>query len=311
MPQPIVTRSPGETSDQRVPGDRGDDGGDRGPGLVQRGRQAEHELVPAVPGEPVALLAPLPQHPADHPEHLVADRVAVPVVDHLEPVDVEHGQAQRLAGGLHGRHQRGQLGVERPPVGQPGERVGQRVRLQLPAAPQQRLLLDPQPGRGLPGLPALLLGLPVPAVDHAIPVQRVGGPAGGLVDPGQQQRHVVGAGRHRPADRLPQPEQDPAGLVEPALGEQRGALGVREQPAQRRGLGLDRHRRGLPQLLPRRRRVAEPAGQQRALGAGQRAHHVRQRVRRGQRRLVVPHDRLPAPVALRRPGRGGRGSSPR
>ena len=78
-----------------VVGDCPHDPGHRRGRLPPAGGQAEHELVPAVAGAPVGGAGVLPQQPGHGPQHLVADQVAVRVVDPLESVDVEDRQRQR------------------------------------------------------------------------------------------------------------------------------------------------------------------------------------------------------------------------
>jgi hypothetical protein len=60
----------------------------------------------------------------------VARRMPEPVVDLLEPVDVEHQERQRRAAAARGRERALELLVERAAVGQPGEGVLERPRLQ-------------------------------------------------------------------------------------------------------------------------------------------------------------------------------------
>ena len=166
----------------------------------------------------------------------------------------------------------GQVGVEGPPVRHPGQRVGQRVVLQLPGPPQQRLLRDPQPGGGGPAHPHSVLGAAVTLVHLSVPPQRVRGPALGLGDPGQQERAVLGERRGvHPGRLLPVRGQQVPGVGVPVLGRQDRALGVQPAPAQHRGDRPGRDRPGLLQTAPRSRRVAQPGQRERPVGPDQRA----------------------------------------
>ena len=79
------------------------------------------ELVAAEPGHGVAGPHQAGEPLADHGQHQVAGAVPVPVVDHLEVVEVEQQQPERAVGppyqrvldAVHQQH----------PVRQPGERV--------------------------------------------------------------------------------------------------------------------------------------------------------------------------------------------
>ncbi len=104
-------------------GQRGDGDGQRG------GRHDDDELVAAVAGHHVLAVAAGAQGGAqaggDLAQHRVARGVRLDVVDGLEAVEVDQRDGARLAGragdGL------GQPQVQRAPVGQPGERVLQRL----------------------------------------------------------------------------------------------------------------------------------------------------------------------------------------
>ena len=61
---------------------------------------------------------------ADQLQHLVADVVAVRVVELLEVVDVDHGDGEAPA-------EAAQPLLERAPPGQPGERVAEREAMRL------------------------------------------------------------------------------------------------------------------------------------------------------------------------------------
>ena len=68
-----------------------------GAGLVGA-RQAQDELVPAVPAQQVGAAQPAGPAGGQLAQQGVAGAVALPVVDHLEVVEVEDREAQRLAG---------------------------------------------------------------------------------------------------------------------------------------------------------------------------------------------------------------------
>ena len=96
-------------------------------GELQRARLVEpggdhDELVAAEPGDQVTVAARPGQPAGDGAEQLVAGAVPERVVDDLEAVEVQEQQGQLPA--LH--EQVLELLGERGPVGQPGERVGQR-----------------------------------------------------------------------------------------------------------------------------------------------------------------------------------------
>ena len=205
---------------------------------------------------------------------------------------------------------RGRSRVEGPPVGHAGQRVGQRVELQLPGPPQQRLLLDPQPGRGRPAHPDLVLGAPVPLVHLPVPPQRVRRPALRLGDPGEQEGAVLGEGRRpQPRRLLPVRGQQVPGVRVPPLGGQHRALGVQPAAAQQRG---DRPGRGVPGVLqvgPGDPGPAEPGRRDRPVGPGQRGRQQPDAPGRRPRRRTgrPPPASAPRP---RRPGRGAPAASP-
>ena len=87
-------------------------------GIVEQDR----ELVAAQPGQQVTGVQLLGQAGPDLDQQPVPGVVAEAVVDLLEPVQVQHQQGTSLA---LGQRQAGRdVGVERAPVGQPGQRVG-------------------------------------------------------------------------------------------------------------------------------------------------------------------------------------------
>jgi hypothetical protein len=81
--------------------------------------QQDAELVAAEPGRDVGGAQVVAQALGDSGQERVADGVPEAVVDGLEVVEVDHGQAQRLT---RGQQLVGRL-LEQGPVGQPGERV--------------------------------------------------------------------------------------------------------------------------------------------------------------------------------------------
>ena len=68
--------------------------------------QQDDELLAAVPGRDVVLADRRDDRATDRAEHLVAGRVAVRVVEHLELVDVDHQDADRVAGATAARQER-------------------------------------------------------------------------------------------------------------------------------------------------------------------------------------------------------------
>jgi hypothetical protein len=74
-------------------GQRGDDGAEPlgdGQGLVlSRLRQQDREFLPAEPARQVVAAHLLAQDGGDRPQRLVADQVAVSVVDPLEVIEVQ------------------------------------------------------------------------------------------------------------------------------------------------------------------------------------------------------------------------------
>jgi hypothetical protein len=86
--------------------------------------QQHRELLPAVAGQKIGLAELALPGRGGLFEQPVSCLVAVPVVERLEMVDVDQGDARRPSGaGGPGQLPR-QLGVPAPPVGHPGEAVG-------------------------------------------------------------------------------------------------------------------------------------------------------------------------------------------
>ncbi|MNS72333.1 hypothetical protein D3C72_1057400 [compost metagenome] len=107
--------------------DRLDDGGAQalghGQGLgLRRHRRHGHELVAALPGDELAVPQRIPQMVRDAAQQLVADGVAVQVVDLLEAVQVQGEQGQGLAR-PDGRRLAAETLQEGGAVGQAGQAV--------------------------------------------------------------------------------------------------------------------------------------------------------------------------------------------
>ena len=102
-------------------------------GVLGRGHpfQDDHEFVPTETGQRVARPDGTPEALSDDPQHLVAHPVAQVVVDDLEPIDVteENGDATSRTISL----EQGVVEVieEQAAVGQPGQRVLERMARQL------------------------------------------------------------------------------------------------------------------------------------------------------------------------------------
>ena len=101
----------------------GEGDGDRVGALVGRGQQHD-ELVAAQTGDEVAVAADRAQPVGDLDEDAVAGGVAEAVVDRLEAVEVEQHDRGTGAGGTRPRG-------EVRPVGQAGQRVGERRRAKV------------------------------------------------------------------------------------------------------------------------------------------------------------------------------------
>src|SRR4051812_40054614 len=95
------------------------------PGALLVGRrQAQHELITAVAAEQVGLAETTCPAGREFAQEIVAGAVPVPVVDLLEAVEIDDGEAEGFAGPLGPRQVPGGLRLPRAPVGQPGERIG-------------------------------------------------------------------------------------------------------------------------------------------------------------------------------------------
>ena len=115
---------------------RGGDGGQRGLRDGHRVVDAvpavdqDDELVAAHPGDQVAVVGHARgQPPADHHQQPVTEVVAEAVVDRLEAVQVEEAHPDPLPGAGGVEHPAQRLEEQRP-VGQPGQRVVQRLEAQ-------------------------------------------------------------------------------------------------------------------------------------------------------------------------------------
>ena len=84
------------------------------------------------------------QHGGDRLEHGIARRMAVPVVDRLEAVEVDVEQRRAGAVALHVGERARKLAVEAAPVEDPGDRVDVRGRLELlhPGARGRKFALE-------------------------------------------------------------------------------------------------------------------------------------------------------------------------
>jgi hypothetical protein len=93
-------------------------------GLGLRGaRREDHELVAAEPDEQVRAAGAGAQRPRDCLEHVVADLVAVGVVDRLEPVNIDEYEAVGKLLCLRAPLENGKCLVASPAVAETGERV--------------------------------------------------------------------------------------------------------------------------------------------------------------------------------------------
>src|SRR3954453_3870605 len=86
--------------------------------LVGR-RQAQHELVTAVAAEQVGLAETTCPAGREFAKEIVTGAVPVPVVDLLEAVEIDDGEAEGFAGPLGPRQVPGGLRLPGAPVGQP------------------------------------------------------------------------------------------------------------------------------------------------------------------------------------------------
>ncbi len=92
--------------------------------------EQDRELLAAEPGRDVVLADGAGDRPGNGAQHLVADRMPVGVVQQLEPVDVDHEDADRVLRPPPPGEQRAEL-VEVAPVREPRERIGRGARLGL------------------------------------------------------------------------------------------------------------------------------------------------------------------------------------
>ena len=91
----------------------------------------DHELIAAIAGDRVAVADLTAQACRDADEQLVADLVAVDVVDLLEAVEVDEQDTDRGALAAKSRERRGQAVHQQVTIGQAGQRVVHRPVLEL------------------------------------------------------------------------------------------------------------------------------------------------------------------------------------
>src|SRR5690554_6244531 len=87
--------------------------------------QQDHELLAAVPGGDIAAADLVADPPGDAAQDVVADEVAVTIVDRLEMIDVDHQARERRALAAAPRDLLVQPRLEVAPVAPAGQRVGQ------------------------------------------------------------------------------------------------------------------------------------------------------------------------------------------
>ena len=170
-----------------------------GPHLLGGAVHEVGELVAAEPGHGVAGPHQAGQPLADHGQHQVAGAVPVPVVDHLEVVEVEQQQPERPVGppyqrvldAVHQQHPVRQPG-ERIVVGLPEQPGGQLVPLahvvQGQHGPLEGALVELADGLHLEPAVAVVQ-TPDPALDEAV---RLGAVHHHRADRGQHLGQVVG-----------------------------------------------------------------------------------------------------------------------
>ena len=109
-------------------------------------RHEDHELLAARPDEVVAHAQAPDEHVGDADQDVVPGGVSAVVVDLLEVVEVDHGDAHRRRGRAVG--ELGQARVEEAAVVQPGERVAVGLVAERPVGRCQRVGL-PAGGAGV------------------------------------------------------------------------------------------------------------------------------------------------------------------
>lgn len=102
------------------------------------------ELLAAETAEHVAAAGDPAQLVRDRLKHGVAGRMAVSVVDRLEPVDVEQGERKRTAAAIGADHLGLHLGHQLAAVRQAGQRVRRRLFVQFPGQAERMAM---RPGR--------------------------------------------------------------------------------------------------------------------------------------------------------------------
>ena len=162
--------------------------------------QEQHELVPADARDHVVM-----PHRREHPlrrdpQHQIAGGMAMRVVHLLEEIEIEMQERERPARVQRLREDR----LERAPVAQPGERVGQGLMLGIAARPVEAM-----------GEPARFLHRDALGLEQ---VEHLGGEVGGgEIGPGEPELP------HRIRDR------DPEGEVEDHPATARGAVRRQDQ----------------------------------------------------------------------------------
>jgi hypothetical protein len=97
----------------------------------RRRRQQNSELVAAEAGEHVHVAQPAAQQTRHAEQQLVADRMAVDVVDRLEVVQIHDQHPERVSGTPRHAQRALHFLIEAPPVREPGQRIGRRQPQQL------------------------------------------------------------------------------------------------------------------------------------------------------------------------------------
>ena len=210
---------------------------------VRSGSRGDHpELLAAEPGERVRRAQRGRDPCCNLAQHLVAHRVSVPVVHHLEAIDIDHQDA-------HGRAAREGVGrrplqppFERPPVRDAGELVGFRERVHVG------------------GQPAAIADRQVQAGEQDQQPDRADRPVGGRdpedvsVDEDRDDQHEQAGCRHPRARRL---QACPRGFA--AAEQERGRRARDHQPPADLPAGVDPAAVG-DAAHGLRIRVDEPAG---------------------------------------------------
>ena len=94
------------------------------------GMEEDGELVTAQSGDDVGLTDTPGQTSCDDDEQLIAHLVPEGVVDHFEVVQIDEDQGRKTVGVADGAKPVGDLVLQQRPVGEPGERVVERLELE-------------------------------------------------------------------------------------------------------------------------------------------------------------------------------------